>query len=105
MCCVQDNKGIPQVQRDLHQVEQLSRNLRAKTARLDAGAETIAATRLLAHEGLNTRKYALDGFLFGSQHAMNISKVVHSPVKMRMLQTQHAKGLSVLQAHTSPADL
>ncbi|CAL5221540.1 g3750 [Coccomyxa viridis] len=51
-----DNKGIPQVQRDLHQVEQLSRNLRAKTARLDAGAETIAATRLLAHEGLNTRK-------------------------------------------------
>ena len=56
MYCVQDNKGIPQVQRDLHQVEQLSRNLRAKTARLDAGAETIAATRLLAHEGLNTRK-------------------------------------------------
>lgn len=56
---LQDNKGIPQVQRDLQQVEQLSRNLRAKTVRLDAGAETIAATRLLAHEGLNTRKYAL----------------------------------------------
>lgn len=54
--CSQDTRGIPQVQRDLQQVEALSRNLRAKTARLDAGAETIAATHLLAHEGLNTRK-------------------------------------------------
>ena len=55
----QDNKGVPQIQRDLQQVEQLSKNLRAKTARLDAGAEAVAATRLLAHEGLNTRKYVL----------------------------------------------
>lgn len=68
-CRVQDNKGIPQLQRDLHQVEQLSRNLRAKTARLDAGAETIAATRLLAHEGLNTRKYAPICILLGRPHA------------------------------------
>ena len=55
----QDNKGVPQIQRDLQQVEQLSKNLSAKTARLDAGAEAVAATRLLAHEGLNTRKYVL----------------------------------------------
>ena len=59
----QDNKGVPQIQRDLQQVEQLSKNLSAKTARLDAGAEAVAATRLLAHEGLNTRRYVLTDHL------------------------------------------
>jgi nuclear pore complex protein Nup93 len=52
----QDSQGIPQVERDLLQVEQLSQKLKARTARIDSGSQTIAATRLLAQEGLNTRK-------------------------------------------------
>lgn len=55
---LQDSQGLPQVERDLLQVEQLSQKLKARTARADAGQQTLAATRLLAHEGLDTRKCA-----------------------------------------------
>ncbi len=53
---VQDSQGIPQVERDLLQVEQLSQKLKSKTARIDSRSQTLAATRLLAQEGLNSRK-------------------------------------------------
>ncbi|KAK9915316.1 hypothetical protein WJX75_007541 [Coccomyxa subellipsoidea] len=51
-----DSQGIPQIERDLLQVEQLSQKLKARTARIDSGSQTLAATRLLAQEGLNSRK-------------------------------------------------
>ena len=54
----QNSQGLPQVERDLLQVEQLSQKLKARTARADAGQQTLAATRLLAQEGLDTRKCA-----------------------------------------------
>lgn len=53
---VQDSQGIPQVERDLLQVEQLSQKLKSRTTRVDSGSQTLAATRLLAQEGLNSRK-------------------------------------------------
>ncbi len=42
--------------RTCYQVEQYSQKLRARAARADATAETLDASRLLAHEGLNPRK-------------------------------------------------
>ncbi|KAK9828502.1 hypothetical protein WJX72_000423 [[Myrmecia] bisecta] len=51
-----DSQGLPRVDRDIRQVEQYSQKLRAKAQRIDPSADTLAATRLLAHEGLNTRK-------------------------------------------------
>ncbi len=48
--------AFPRVQRDILQVEQYSQKLRSRTARKDATAETLEASRLLAHEGLNPRK-------------------------------------------------
>ena len=53
---MQDAEGFPRVERDLVQVEQLSQKLRAKAARADHSEESLAATRLLAQEGLNNRK-------------------------------------------------
>lgn len=44
------------MQRDILQVEQYSQKLRARGARGDATAESLDASRLLAHEGLNPRK-------------------------------------------------
>jgi hypothetical protein len=44
------------VQRDILQVEQYSQKLRSRAARADATAESLDASRLLAHEGLNPRK-------------------------------------------------
>ena len=54
----QDAQGVPQVERDLLQVEALSQRLKQRTARADTGSQTLAATRLLAQEGLDTRKCA-----------------------------------------------
>lgn len=49
-------QAFPRVQRDILQVEQYSQKLRARAARADATAESLEASRLLAHEGLNPRK-------------------------------------------------
>lgn len=49
-------QAFPRVQRDILQVEQYSQKLRGKAARGDATAETLEASRLLAHEGLNPRR-------------------------------------------------
>lgn len=53
---VPQEAAFPRVQRDILQVEQYSQKLRSRTARADATAETLEASRLLAHEGLNPRK-------------------------------------------------
>ena len=78
---MQDSQGIPQIERDLLQVEQLSQKLKARTARIDSGSQTLAATRLLAQEGLNSRKceplahhWCLDDFRI-SVHASWIDAV------------------------------
>ena len=49
------------MERDLRQVEQYSQELKAKAARIDPADDALAATRLLAQEGLSTRKCG--GFL------------------------------------------
>lgn len=49
-------QAFPRVQRDILQVEQYSQKLRSRAARGDASTETLEASRLLAHEGLNPRK-------------------------------------------------
>ena len=48
--------GLPQVQRDILQVEQFSQKLRARAAAADASTEALDASRLLAGEGFNPRK-------------------------------------------------
>jgi hypothetical protein len=56
VAAAQDTQGFPRVERDLLQVEQYSQELKAKAARIDPSGDALAATRLLAQEGLNTRK-------------------------------------------------
>ena len=56
---LQDTQGFPRVERDLLQVEQYSQQLKARAARIDPAGDALAATRLLAQEGLNTRKCGL----------------------------------------------
>ena len=56
MPVAQDTQGFPRVERDLRQVEQYSQELKAKAARIDLAGDALAATRLLAQEGLSTRK-------------------------------------------------
>ena len=53
---MQDTQGFPLVQRDLHQVEQLSQQLKGKARRIDAGSDSLAAARLLAREGISAQK-------------------------------------------------
>jgi hypothetical protein len=52
---MQDTQGFPRVDRDISQVEAFSSNLKAKSQRLDTHADALAATRLLAQEGFNSR--------------------------------------------------
>ncbi|KAJ6677231.1 NUCLEAR PORE COMPLEX PROTEIN NUP93 NUCLEOPORIN NUP93 DEAD EYE PROTEIN [Salix viminalis] len=47
-------------QRNLDQLEALSKKLKAKTIRTEAPSQSIAATRLLAREGINTEQLARD---------------------------------------------
>ncbi|XP_040367113.1 uncharacterized protein LOC112180068 isoform X3 [Rosa chinensis] len=47
-------------ERNLNQLETLSKKLKAKTLRNEAPQQSIAATRLLAHEGLNAEQLARD---------------------------------------------
>eukprot|EP00850_Spirogloea_muscicola_P002963 SM000011S19141 [mRNA] locus=s11:1160349:1165866:+ [translate_table: standard] len=47
-------------QRSLDQLENLSRQLKAKTTRLDSARETMAATRLLAREGIDADQLTHD---------------------------------------------
>lgn len=48
--------AFPRVERDLLQVEAYASALRARLARADGRGDAAAAARLLAHEGVNTRK-------------------------------------------------
>lgn len=56
---LQENQGFPRVERDVLQVEQFSAKLRAKATRVDATSEALDASRLLAQEGLNPRKWVM----------------------------------------------
>ncbi|XP_010427605.1 PREDICTED: nuclear pore complex protein NUP93B [Camelina sativa] len=51
---------FPPLQRNLDQLETLSRKLKAKTLRNEAPAQSIAATRLLAREGINADQLSRD---------------------------------------------
>ncbi|GLT45271.1 hypothetical protein SLA2020_191120 [Shorea laevis] len=51
---------FPPLQRNLDQLEALSKKLKAKTLRTEAPSQSIAATRLLAREGLNADQLARD---------------------------------------------
>ncbi|KAJ4971433.1 hypothetical protein NE237_004532 [Protea cynaroides] len=51
---------FPPLQRNLDQLEALSKKLKAKTLRTEAPTESIAATRLLAREGINAEQLARD---------------------------------------------
>ncbi|KAK9867148.1 hypothetical protein WJX84_008824 [Apatococcus fuscideae] len=51
-----DAHGLPRIDRDIPQLEQLSQKLRSRTQRLDNSADQIAATRLLAQEGFNAQR-------------------------------------------------
>jgi hypothetical protein len=53
---MQDAEGFPQVDRDLLQVEQLSQKLRTKASRLDQAQDGLAASRLLAQQGINAHR-------------------------------------------------
>ncbi|GAB4851632.1 Nuclear pore complex protein nup93a [Ancistrocladus abbreviatus] len=51
---------FPPLQRNLDQLEALSKKLKAKTLRSEAPSQSIAATRLLAREGINAEQLARD---------------------------------------------
>ncbi|TYK25572.1 Nuclear pore complex protein NUP93A [Cucumis melo var. makuwa] len=51
---------FPPLQRNLDQLEVLSKKLKAKTLRTEAPTQSIAATRLLAREGINAEQLARD---------------------------------------------
>lgn len=51
---------FPPLQRNLDQLETLSKKLKAKTLRNEAPQQSVAATRLLAREGLNAEQLACD---------------------------------------------
>ncbi|EPS74431.1 hypothetical protein M569_00320 [Genlisea aurea] len=51
---------FPPLQRNLDQLESLSKKLKARTLRAEAPSQSIAATRLLAREGLNAEQLARD---------------------------------------------
>lgn len=51
---------FPPLQRNLDQLEALSKKLKAKTLRSEATSQSIAATRLLAREGINAEQLARD---------------------------------------------
>ncbi|XP_037494978.1 nuclear pore complex protein NUP93A isoform X2 [Jatropha curcas] len=51
---------FPPLQRNLDQLESLSKKLKAKTLRAEAPSQSIAATRLLAREGINAEQLARD---------------------------------------------
>ncbi|XP_057864951.2 nuclear pore complex protein NUP93A isoform X2 [Cryptomeria japonica] len=51
---------FPPIQRSLDQLEALSNKLKAKTSRLEVPSHNIAATRLLAREGINAEQLARD---------------------------------------------
>ncbi|KAA8518129.1 hypothetical protein F0562_015603 [Nyssa sinensis] len=51
---------FPPLQRNLDQLEGLSKKLKAKTLRTEAPSQSLAATRLLAREGINAEQLARD---------------------------------------------
>ncbi|KAG8479754.1 hypothetical protein CXB51_029265 [Gossypium anomalum] len=51
---------FPPLQRNLDQLEALSKKLKAKTLRTEAPSQSIAATRLLAREGINAEQLTRD---------------------------------------------
>ncbi|TYG84823.1 hypothetical protein ES288_A13G002300v1 [Gossypium darwinii] len=51
---------FPPLQRNLDQLEALSKKLKAKTLRTEAPSQSIAATRLLAREGINAEQLTHD---------------------------------------------
>eukprot|EP01018_Ginkgo_biloba_P022309 Gb_32484 [translate_table: standard] len=51
---------FPPIQRSLDQLEALSKKLKAKTSRIEAPSHSIAATRLLAREGINAEQLTRD---------------------------------------------
>ncbi|TYJ42981.1 hypothetical protein E1A91_A03G122800v1 [Gossypium mustelinum] len=51
---------FPPLQRNLDQLEALSKKLKAKTLRTEAPSQSIAATRLLAWEGINAEQLTRD---------------------------------------------
>ncbi|KAL5156526.1 Nuclear pore complex protein NUP93A [Glycine soja] len=51
---------FPPLQRNLDQLEALSKKLKSKTIRTEAPSQSIAATRLLAREGINAEQLARD---------------------------------------------
>ncbi|KAI4300811.1 hypothetical protein L6164_034145 [Bauhinia variegata] len=51
---------FPPLQRNLDQLEALSKKLKSKTVRTEVPSQSIAATRLLAREGINAEQLARD---------------------------------------------
>ncbi|KAK2406591.1 nuclear pore complex protein NUP93A [Trifolium repens] len=51
---------FPPLQRNLDQLEALSKKLKSKTVRAEAPSQSISATRLLAREGINAEQLARD---------------------------------------------
>ncbi|XP_059668390.1 nuclear pore complex protein NUP93A-like [Cornus florida] len=51
---------FPPLQRNLDQLEALSKKLKSKTLRTEAPSQSLAATRLLAREGINAEQLARD---------------------------------------------
>lgn len=61
--CTQDEVGMPRIDRNIDQVQQMSEMMVARIRHRDLNADGLASARLLAQQGLNQRKY-----VHGQQH-------------------------------------
>lgn len=56
---LQDEVGMPRIDRNLDQVQQMSEMMVARIRHRDSTADGLASARLLAQQGLNQRQYAV----------------------------------------------
>lgn len=54
--CMQDEVGMPRIDRNLDQVQQMSEMMVARIRHQDSTADDLASARLLAQQGLNQRQ-------------------------------------------------
>ncbi|KAK9154799.1 LOW QUALITY PROTEIN: hypothetical protein Sjap_002279 [Stephania japonica] len=99
---------FPPLQRNLDQLESLSKKLKAKTLRTEAPAQSVAATRLLAREGINAEQLARDlkSFELKNDHLISDERLlwpnrnkVHEMAMVSAIQEAQKENLRYFNDH------
>ncbi|GBG69349.1 hypothetical protein CBR_g4043 [Chara braunii] len=89
---------FPHIERSLDQLEAISRQLKARTTQIDSTAETTAATRLLAREGIDAERLTRDLRTFELKTTFeDICPVEASTVEEYLQQLHEMTMLSAIQ--------